>query len=960
VNEVSEETGKHKWFATVYESVSGTDEYPQQGNKLNNPSVVTFHGIFCKSRKPEKIAAFPDKLAASLADIGGTFVSYEAKKGTLSFRVPHWSRYEIEIDVDDSDSEEGESPKSKLPLSAQKKRMMQRKKNYENVDMLMSSSSSEDELVDDGQQNGGGGGMEAESPRLNKHDPNMAESPIPSPAWPHTPQTFTSPFSQPLSNLSARFYGGGGGYEPSPFQSPFAKPRFDSATTTHDEYGNMQVAIREDPYSMKSSTNENVFERDDDDIADGGSMVEEGEGEEYVGGVHVDARPEWYSQPIGLEPKEEVPLPSIPRYFRTNDNRCSTLVIYGRALQKLQQQGRIPGKELKRSTRMSLDMGLSMGRSFRASFGPNGQLVLPFAFAPKQFQSHQMMMKQASSKDKEEEDEDDDDVMIQHENELKIKDEYGDCYGYHHAISIIPSNHINASRVIQESKTFMKLMETIRKLSIYVPKNDESLSNNQQIVLNKTEDNTPVIHTTNQFRLPRGIALSGKNIDEKEYPVLATLMQQCCGITAASSTMISDDDVGGENDKDDEMMRRERCTEWSTSHLWLLSRALWGQEPVNLNRRHIMDSSNSSSMLLPVTARSSSHQYRKNDPNATLLKQESKRLNMIQHWLKSAVKGSCETSSNQNQSWRKGRTSREDQNQDEYHELGLGFVLDMLSEGRHSEATKIAMKEAKSPRLALMIASMSSHGGGSREVAYYVQGQLRNWHANGAIKFIPLEIRLIYTILAGDSYLLNPISGYDHQDNHEINDLQNDDNDDGSNYDERSCMKHDELKCLGLNLDWLRRLGLNLWYHVQPFPCLRNAFVEYNLAVKSGYAHPPTPVIQSYISKQKDSSSTMNDDVLNNKGKNNNDDEKCVLHHLLELYCREEDDSSCDIILKALSPKTITDDVLDMRHSWQLCLLLQSLGLYEMPNEEKYNSICDSLASQLISANKWQWACYIY
>jgi hypothetical protein len=354
------ETGKHKWFATVYESVSGTEEYPPQGSKLNNPSVVTFHGVYCKSRKPEKLEAYPDKLAASVQSVGGQFLNYEPKKGTLSFRVPHWSRYEIQEDSDSDsefENEELRSPmNSRRPQPKVSQSTTSRVSNRDNVDMMMSSSSSDEDDDNDnrGSKNNnnnnlsrlnrsgastsgivnttrlGGGGFEAHTPR--------GESPPQSPWPPQTPQGgFTSPFSQPLSNLSAKFYGSAGFDQPSPFQSPFAKSRpfnMQPPTTTQQTDELDHYEERKSSHVNHNNNNNNILAlvphsprneifRHDDEVLD------EEEEEQLMDQVQVqDQVPHWYPNPLGMPPKEEVDLPQVPRFYRMNVTRNTPIYIY--------------------------------------------------------------------------------------------------------------------------------------------------------------------------------------------------------------------------------------------------------------------------------------------------------------------------------------------------------------------------------------------------------------------------------------------------------------------------------------------------------------------------------------------------------------------------------------------------------------------------------------------------------
>jgi hypothetical protein len=101
VNEINAADGKRRWYVLVYDNFSNkssttSDNYlenvaPPVGCKLNSPAVITFYGLYCKSKKLNRVEDYPAKLASFVQSIGGEFVSYESKRGSVTFEVPHFN-----------------------------------------------------------------------------------------------------------------------------------------------------------------------------------------------------------------------------------------------------------------------------------------------------------------------------------------------------------------------------------------------------------------------------------------------------------------------------------------------------------------------------------------------------------------------------------------------------------------------------------------------------------------------------------------------------------------------------------------------------------------------------------------------------------------------------------------------------------------------------------------------------
>ena len=565
-----------------------------------------------------------------------------------------------------------------------------------------------------------------------------------------------------------------------------------------------------------------------------------------------DKCPEWLPLPLPLPPPSSFTLPVPRRFFPAAQSR--TLEIFRAAMIECECDGI---KEMN-PTHMSLDLGLTMGRSFRATFGPNGQLILPFQqnTAP-------------------------DDGGKAHANSIVWRPTI--CL----ATDICAPSPLGA--------TFLATLQASRNLAVV----EEPLTSEGHF---------------RKFRLPRGIALHSyqdeihEQMDtdhrdtrqgDDEYPKLVELMHRCIEITNESVEKMTDALTKSELN-----LVEELSVGWVTGQMWRLGNALWGQETLKAKY--------DPPLTLPCSTRVFDDEF----PTGRHLHSD-RRQAMIAKWLEQTIRD--RSRSLELQQWRPTPITTE--------ERSLGNVADFLSEGRIAEAARIALSEAASPRLAMMVASVGR--GSSRKTALFIRAQIQNWISQGAQHHFEPTMRLIYAILSGD------IINMHHEAGEEAMKLW-------LSTEERDHFEH---------LDWLRRLNMHLVFHQRPRDSLQLAFQDFSMAFKSSKTSPPSPLYRQFVHHS-----------------NNEVDSSCVLYHILSLYCgvsnnteSKYDFDEAQLLVKALTPSSATGDKLDFRHSWQLATLFDALQLEHVNvTSETRASIIDGVAAQLIAHGWWEWAVFVY
>ena len=139
-------------------------------------------------------------------------------------------------------------------------------------------------------------------------------------------------------------------------------------------------------------------------------------------------------------------------------------------------------------------------------------------------------------------------------------------------------------------------------------------------------------------------------------------------------------------------------------------------------------------------------------------------------------------------------------------------------------------------------------------------------------------------------------------------------------------------------LDWLRCLGLHLWYFTSPAASVADALAAYEEAFTVGdtqhgiYSAPPKPV---YAEHSDDS------EVFD------------IKFHLMKLYANRSHP-----LESIVTPVTHTPDHLDHRLGWFVAQTLRSLG-YRHLSDEKRDRHHAEFATQLEALGLWHWAVFV-
>jgi len=229
----------------------------------------------------------------------------------------------------------------------------------------------------------------------------------------------------------------------------------------------------------------------------------------------------------------------------------------------------------------------------------------------------------------------------------------------------------------------------------------------------------------------------------------------------------------------------------------------------------------------------------------------------------------------------------------------LSVIFSLLCGKQIRKACQVA-RDNKEIRLAFLIAQIC----GDSHLKHYITEQLRQWEERNIDEYVhPIRLK-IYVLLSGLMVW-------------------------------RSTSHHVNL-CEALH--WKKALALHLWFHNPPTSSIFDAFTDYQNSFKGtdsfeSYSSYPSP---SYIENL-----TSNTNI------------KDICYHLLALYCKRP-----HALDKLLTPKTYTNNPLDMHLSWHLQQVLHNLG-YTHLKEEKYVLLQHSYAAQLESMGLWHWAVFI-
>lgn len=300
-------------------------------------------------------------------------------------------------------------------------------------------------------------------------------------------------------------------------------------------------------------------------------------------------------------------------------------------------------------------------------------------------------------------------------------------------------------------------------------------------------------------------------------------------------------------------------------------------------------------------------------------------------------------------------------------------VLELLSVRRVKEAASVAMA-AGLPRLAVVLTSVATQGTGRPPARYgskFVAQQASLWQAGGADARMPREAFSVYQLLGRESFRDVGLRGVIGKGN----------------------------SSLHPSLDWMRQLGLCLWFGAGASAAtaeadgggigggvVAKALEAHESLVADDEALPPTA---RYFLEPTHHDRVHLDDVCEElrrayvetppvvpgstarkggggggRAARGSGRDRCALRRLLAMYPSKRNhggtgSASGVALLAALEPMAITPDVMDYRHSWHLMKVVEALGVAEVPDRAKAAAVAEGLRFQLVSAGLWEWAVYV-
>lgn len=285
-------------------------------------------------------------------------------------------------------------------------------------------------------------------------------------------------------------------------------------------------------------------------------------------------------------------------------------------------------------------------------------------------------------------------------------------------------------------------------------------------------------------------------------------------------------------------------------------------------------------------------------------------------------------------------------------------VLELLSVRRVADAAQLA-SVAGLPRLAVLLAAtaaVTAQGGvwtGAQYPAKALAMQAALWQAAGADAHMPPEAFTVYQLLGREGFRDVRLKGV---------------------IGKGSVSRHPSL-------DWLRQLGLCLWFGAGT-PAgdgaapgeIDSALQAYDSLVKDKEALPPTaryflepthhdeehlPKVcdelrRAYIGTGGPGLSS----AVPSSGR-----DQCILARLLALYHPRKPvrgvASVGGALEAALEPLSVTPDVMDYRHAWHLMHVAEALGVAKLQDRSVGAAVAESLRFQLETAGLWEWAVYV-
>lgn len=378
--------------------------------------------------------------------------------------------------------------------------------------------------------------------------------------------------------------------------------------------------------------------------------------------------------------------------------------------------------------------------------------------------------------------------------------------------------------------------------------------------------------------------------------------------------------------------------EWVLEQAWRLTSAIWGQEE---------GEGRAQDLPIPGEIRPDSVGDAWEFDGAS---PASRREASVSAWLTNAV-ASCVLANKPSLGHGEVHSSGSGKNAGQYI---WRRVLELLSVHRVEEAAKAAMA-AGLPRLAVVLTSAASQAVGQttgRYASKFLAQQAALWQGGGADARMPQEAFSVYQLLGREGFRdvrLRGVIGKGSDSAHP-------------------------------SLDWLRQLGLCLWFGAGA-PAgsgngnggtIAEAMEAYESLVAEEEALPPTSryFLEPTHHDEEDLDQVCEELRRVHVGQGHKSGsrmscgrDRCVLSRLLAMYPPSSPvaggGASGVALLAALEPMAVTPDVMDYRHSWHLLSVVEALGVAKVPDRAKAAAVAEGLRFQLVSAGLWEWAVYV-
>lgn len=444
----------------------------------------------------------------------------------------------------------------------------------------------------------------------------------------------------------------------------------------------------------------------------------------------------------------------------------------------------------------------------------------------------------------------------------------------------------------------------------------ETLSNHQQFAQPVDCSSDAAETATDEDVPPRWVLPQRNNRRPENYKALVRCMH---GYAAAHAAIAS------RGDKDDV----SSSPEWVLEQMWRLASAMWGQEE---GEGKVQD--------LPLPG----EEPPCGEPDGDIgsfggsssggASPASRREAAVADWLANAVSICVPAVPKGDDPWQN--------------------LLELLSVRRVDDAANLAAKSGL-PRLAVVlaaVAAVSGQGGVSWPGAHYASNalakQVKLWQAGGADARMPQEAFVIYQLLGRERFRDVQLRGLI-----------------GS---KRAGPRH-------RSLDWLRQLGLCLWFGAgapssnDGSDGVAEAVEAFESLVADKEALPPTAryLREATHHREEDLENACAELRTHYFREEDSGRDRCVLNRLLALYppriAGGGGGASAVVgrtaLLAALEPLAVSPDAIDYRHSWHLMTVVEALDVTVVLDRCTAAAVAESLRFQLVIAGLWEWAVYV-